>query len=123
MTVNHPDQTTAHFANLFYPWSCEISLFNQLFYCPPVKIKNTIDRVNSASEENAAFQPKLSFSGRVSLKFDIINTTVAKGEVVIDNAHPAEIDRAARVGSTGNIGRAPKILPKNTAIIIGLTPR
>ena len=51
------------------------------------------------------------------------NTTVAKGEVVIETAQPLEIARATRVGSAGRIGSAPRILPKKTAIIIGLTPR
>ena len=55
-------------------------------------------------------------------KEDTISTTVAKGEVVIDKAHPQEIASAANVGSTGKTGRLPKRLPKKTAIIIGLTP-
>jgi len=50
-------------------------------------------------------------------KEDTISTTVAKGEVVIDKAHPQEIASAANVGSTGKTGRLPKRLPKKTAII------
>ena len=54
--------------------------------------------------------------------FEIINTTVANGEEVIERAHPAETASATKVGSVGNILIDPKMLPKNTAIIIGLTP-
>ena len=54
--------------------------------------------------------------------FEIINTTVAKGEEVIERAHPEETASATKVGSLGNILIDPNILPKNIAIIIGLTP-
>ena len=75
------------------------------------------------SRENSPFQRIVSVKGRNSFKFDIISTTVEKGEVVMDNAHPLEIAKATKVGSAGNTGSAPKILPKKTAIMIGLTPR
>ena len=75
------------------------------------------------SKEKSPFQRIVSVKGRNSFNLDIISTTVENGEVVMDNAHPLEIARATKVGSAGKAGSAPKMLPKKTAIMIGLTPR
>jgi hypothetical protein len=77
----------------------------------------------SARAENIPLHRRVSNRGLILFSRDIINTTVAKGEVVIETAQPLEIARATRVGSAGRIGSAPRMLPKKTAIIIGLTPR
>ena len=65
---------------------------------------------------------KVNFIVEYLFSLEIINTTVAKGEEVIERAHPEETASATKVGSVGNIFKAPNRLPKNTAIIIGLTP-
>ena len=122
MSANHPGQTTARFAGslslvmIFPPFYC-------LIYCPPVRIKNTTDKVANASAEKPVFQPRASLDGRVPFRLDMSNTSVAKGDVVIESAQPDDMASAARVGSTGRTGNVPRMLPKNTAIIIGLTPR
>ena len=65
---------------------------------------------------------KVNFIVEYLFSLEIINTTVAKGEEVIERAHPAETASATKVGSVGNTFKAPNRLPKNTAIIMGLTP-
>ena len=71
---------------------------------------------------NLIFDPKVNSNGVLLDNVAVINATVANGEVVIDKAQPHEIARAASVGSTGKFGKFPSNVPKNTDIIIGLTP-
>ena len=72
---------------------------------------------------NGICQPKVIIDGGLSFNLAVIRAMVEKGDRVIDTAQPAVIASAIKVGSAGNTGSAPSSEPKNTAIIIGLTPR